>query len=62
MANMDQSQAATKADEILIALITNQPNFWPSSALAAQGAEQTVARRIASVRQTLIEELQKQPY
>jgi|GEM_PF-2204914 len=55
---MDQDTAIDTANKLLFALIQHQPNFWPAAGLASAA---NYAKHLAAVRQTLIDELKKQP-
>ncbi|MNY67852.1 hypothetical protein D3C86_2055140 [compost metagenome] len=57
---MDQIDASAKADNLIAALITNQPNFWPENRLLSEANARDVARQLAAFRSTLVEELRKQ--
>ncbi|MCW5221923.1 hypothetical protein D5041_19940 [Verminephrobacter aporrectodeae subsp. tuberculatae] len=57
---MIDSSAATKADAILLALITNQPGVIRPSDMASVEEAKKTAAMLAAFRKKLIEELQEQ--
>jgi len=57
---MDQFNASAKADNLIAALISNQPNFWPENRLLNEANAREAARLLAALRSTLVEELMKQ--
>ncbi|MDR6453919.1 hypothetical protein [Variovorax paradoxus] len=57
---MESFDASAKADNLIVALISSQPNFWPSGTLISEANARDAARYLAAFRSTLAEELQKQ--
>lgn len=57
---MESFDASAKADNLITALISNQPSFWPTGTLISEPNARDAARYLAAFRSTLVEELQKQ--
>lgn len=58
---MNEAQAATLADKILLALVTNNPNCIGNSNLTNKASAEGVAQALAVFRQRLITDLVPQP-
>jgi hypothetical protein len=58
---MDKDSAVLKADKILNQALTTQPNFFVPSHFQNEQKARDLAKMIATFRQELITELEKQP-
>ena len=58
---MTEARAITKADQLLLLLIEHQPGLFAHGLLHGETTAERAAKALATVRATLIEELQKQP-
>lgn len=59
--NINEKDAAARADKIIYLLLEHQPRLVQENGLVGSGGER-LAKEIAALRKTLIEELQKQPF
>lgn len=58
---MTESSAASKADTILLAILTNNPNCLGSGNMTDSSNAAEIAKSLATFRETLIASLKKQP-
>ena len=57
---MNEALAASKADAVLLALISNQPSVFASNSFYSAEHAQKAAQAVASFRKTLVQELTAQ--
>ena len=59
--NFNEQGAAEKADRFIYLILEHKPRLVQENGLVGSGGER-LAKEIAALRKTLIEELQKQPF
>ena len=57
---MTETRAASIADEFIKDILKSQPTFWPQGGMSSEANARQIAKQIAAMRETLIEELKKQ--
>ena len=61
MKTLTPSEAVTRVDNLIDAMVQHQPNLFRDGALSGSDSGKFAAQALASFRKTLIEELQRQP-